>query len=119
MDEAAADREAFARALDELDRALDAAEGRTEQIRTRIGELRAQLRSDRPVRDIVSAERLPLVVHLLSDATELLHTYGTRVRRTEARVLHREGMTMDQIAEVFGVTRQRVSALLRERSDGA
>ena len=33
---------------------------------------------------------------------------------TEARVLHGEGMTMDQIAKLFGVTRQRVSALLRE-----
>jgi predicted transcriptional regulator len=36
------------------------------------------------------------------------------VRRTEARTLHREGLTMDQIAQLFGVTRQRVSALLRE-----
>ena len=31
-----------------------------------------------------------------------------------AWALHREGMTMDEIAKLFGVTRQRVSALLRE-----
>jgi transcriptional regulator len=31
--------------------------------------------------------------------------------RTEPRALHHEGMTMDEIARQFGVTRQRVSAL--------
>jgi transposase len=43
-----------------------------------------------------------------------LHAYGNRVRRTEARALHGEGMTMDEIAKLFGVTRQRISALLRD-----
>jgi DNA-binding transcriptional regulator LsrR (DeoR family) len=39
------------------------------------------------------------------------------VRRAEARALYAEGLTMDQIAERFGVTRQRVSALLRKARD--
>ena len=40
--------------------------------------------------------------------------------RLLARALYDEGMTMEQIAAKFGVTRQRVSSLLREaRSDGA
>ena len=38
---------------------------------------------------------------------------GSRLRRAEARALHVEGMTMEQIADLFGVTRQRVSALLK------
>jgi predicted XRE-type DNA-binding protein len=32
-------------------------------------------------------------------------------------MLHEEGITMDRIAELFGVTRQRVSGLLREAWD--
>ncbi|MGE5617576.1 MAG: hypothetical protein ACM3UX_01415, partial [Candidatus Woesearchaeota archaeon] len=67
-----------------------------------------------PLRDIVPNEESPLIVQLLTESTNLLHSYGNRVRRTEARALHREGMTMDEIARLFGVTRQRVSALLRE-----
>jgi DNA-binding transcriptional regulator LsrR (DeoR family) len=36
------------------------------------------------------------------------------VRRAEAQALYAEGMTMEQIADRFGVTRQRVSTLLRK-----
>jgi predicted transcriptional regulator len=53
-------------------------------------------------------------VQLLTENARLLHAYGHRVRRTEARALHREGLTMDEIARLFGVSRQRVSALLRD-----
>ena len=42
-----------------------------------------------------------------------LDTGGAGVRRAEARALYAEGLTMEQIAERFGVTRQRVSTLLR------
>jgi predicted transcriptional regulator len=52
-------------------------------------------------------------VELLTESTESLHTFGSRVRRSEARVLHTEGMPMERIARLFGVTRQRVSTLLR------
>jgi DNA-directed RNA polymerase sigma subunit (sigma70/sigma32) len=86
----------------------------SERMKQRIQHIR-QVRSDgRPLRDIVPNEEAPLIVQLLTETTNLLHSYGNRVRRTEARALHREGMTMDEIAKLFGVTRQRVSALLRE-----
>ena len=45
---------------------------------------------------------------------EALAEFGARVRRAEAVALYGEGMTMEEIAEKFGVTRQRVSALLRD-----
>ena len=35
-------------------------------------------------------------------------------RRLLAVALHDEGMTMERIAELFGVTRQRISRMLRE-----
>jgi DNA-directed RNA polymerase sigma subunit (sigma70/sigma32) len=101
-------------ALDDLDRALNRSLEMAERMKHRIGEIRRIEEDGRPLRDIVSNEQAPLIPQLLTESTNLLHSYGNRVRRTEARALHREGMTMDEIAKLFGVTRQRVSALLRK-----
>jgi hypothetical protein len=107
------DRRAFAAALDDLEGALDRAAATQARIRERMGMLREQLDAGRPVHDIVSVEQPPPIVRLLTEATETIHSAGTRVRRTLARVLYREGLTMEEIARMFGVSRQRVSILLR------
>jgi hypothetical protein len=65
---------------------------------------------------IVPTEDKPLVVEMLSANLERLSAAGSRLRRAQAKALHDEGMTMEQIAVCFGVTRQRVSALLKERA---
>jgi predicted transcriptional regulator len=39
---------------------------------------------------------------------------GNRFRRLEAQALYTEGLTTAQVASVLGVSRQRVSAMLRE-----
>jgi DNA-binding transcriptional regulator GbsR (MarR family) len=104
----------FMEALTELDRALDQCTEMIERMRQRIEHIRGVHAEGRPLHEIVPEEESPLIVQLLTESTNLLHSYGNRVRRTEARALHREGMTMDEIAKLFGVTRQRVSALLRE-----
>ncbi len=101
-------------ALADLDRALDESVEMTRRMKERIAELRAAYAEGRPLSEIVPAEKAPLIVQLLTQSTNLLHAYGNRVRRTEARALHSEGMTMEEIARLFGVTRQRVSALLRD-----
>ena len=106
--------EAFMAALDDLDRALDESVQMAERMKQRIVDIRRVYSQGRSLREIVPEEEAPLIVQLLTESTNLLHSYGNRVRRTEARALHREGMTMDEIAKLFGVTRQRVSALLRE-----
>jgi len=106
--------DAFMEAVEDLDRALDESIEMVARMRERISELRRAHAEGRPLRDVVPVERRPLLVQLLTELTNLLHSYGNRVRRTEARALHREGMTMEEIAEQFGVTRQRVSALLRD-----
>lgn len=108
------DTEEFMEALDDLDRGLDQAVAMTRRMKQRIEELREAHAEGRRLREIVPEEQTPLIVQLITESTNILHTYGNRVRRTEARALHREGMTMDEIAKLFGVTRQRVSALLRE-----
>ena len=108
------DQDAFMEALDDLDSALDRSLEMTERMKARINEIRRVRGEGRSLREIVPYEETPLIVQLLTESTNLLHSYGNRVRRTEARALHGEGMTMDEIAKLFGVTRQRVSALLRE-----
>lgn len=110
---AEAERAAFVEALDALDRALDVNVVRALRMRTRIKELQKACATGRPISDIIPEESAPLIVELLTQNTETLHTYGSQVRRAEARVLHAEGMPMEQIARLFGVTRQRVSTLLR------
>jgi DNA-directed RNA polymerase sigma subunit (sigma70/sigma32) len=113
LTDADGDRVAFVRALEALDCALDENIDRAQRMKQRIAELREACATGRPIREIVPEEKTPLLVQLVTDSTNVLHDYGAAVRRTEARVLHREGMTMDQIARLFGVSRQRVSALLR------
>jgi hypothetical protein len=66
-------------------------------------------------RSIVESEPRPLVVETLTVALERLSGCGSKFRRAEAAALHRDGMSIEVIASLFGVTRQRVSALLRTR----
>ena len=54
------------------------------------------------------------VIGALTTAIDALIEAAARLRRAAAIQLHDEGMTMEQIAALFGVTRQRVGALLRE-----
>jgi DNA-directed RNA polymerase sigma subunit (sigma70/sigma32) len=108
------DRAAFLAALRQLDLALDENIDRARRMKQRIAELEDACLSGRPIKEIVPEAQTPPIVRLLTESAEALHEHGSRVRRAEARALHREGLTMDQIARLFGVTRQRVSALLRE-----
>ena len=65
-------------------------------------------------REIFGGEHPPLILDLIRANLQSLLDVGSRLRRVEAHALHEQGMTMEQIAELFGVTRQRVSALLRD-----
>lgn len=65
-----------------------------------------------PYRDIVSDEDAPLIAELLTDNIQRLESAGTRFRQAEARALHEEGMTMQEIGKLFRLTRQRISALI-------
>jgi len=65
-----------------------------------------------PLTEAMEAEERPLIITKLVEITDRLHEVGGVVRRTEAQQLRAEGRTHEQIAELFGVTRQRVSQLL-------
>ena len=73
--------------------------------------------SGKPWSDIVRDEDRPLIVELLTANLNRLMSAGGQLRRAKAKALHDDGMTMEQIAHFFGVTRQRVSALLNDRSN--
>jgi len=101
------------RALDELVTAITTTQQLLADALARAETLREQRRSGAGYREIVLAEPRPLLVEILSDSILSLVEAGSRFRRAEARALHDEGMTMEAIAGLFGVTRQRISHLLR------
>ncbi|HEY2603861.1 MAG TPA: helix-turn-helix domain-containing protein [Thermoleophilaceae bacterium] len=106
--------DAFLRALAALEEVIAENDKRAALIKKRMSRIRRARAQGLPYSDMVSDEDGPLIVQLLTESATTLDTSGANVRRAEAQALYDEGMTMDQIAERFGVTRQRVSALLRK-----
>jgi DNA-directed RNA polymerase specialized sigma24 family protein len=106
--------DAFLEALTALENTLADNQRRTTLIKKRIAQLRRLRSKGASYSEIVSSKDGPLIVQLLTESSTALDTIGANVRRAEARALHAEGLTMEQIAQRFGVTRQRVSILLRK-----
>ena len=106
--------DAFLKALTALEATLAENQERTRLIKKRITQLRGLRARGASYTEIVATRDGPLLVQLLTESSTALDTSGASVRRAEARALYAEGLTMDQIAEGFGVTRQRVSTLLRK-----
>ena len=101
-----------AAALRELVAALERNADRSRVISERAREIEARLAKVGDWRTIVDAEEAPPIVELVTRNVEELHVASARFRRAEAHALHDAGMTISDIAEHFGVSRQRVSALL-------
>jgi hypothetical protein len=91
---------------------------RASLIKKRIAQLRRSRARDVPYAELVGTEQGPLIVQLLTQGSAALDVAGANVRRAEAEALYAEGLTMEQIAKSFGVTRQRVSALLNKGPKG-
>jgi len=77
------------------------------------------LAANQQVPGVTYARVMPLdkrvaMTERISEAIKALARDGNKFRRLEARALYDEGLTMAQLAAVFGVSRQRVSTLLRE-----
>jgi len=101
---------ALADLLAELDRCID----ELEQARTRAQVLLRHRRSGRPWLEIVTGESRPLIVERISTVLSALATAGHVWRREQAAALQGEQVSINRIAALFGVTRQRISALLKE-----
>jgi hypothetical protein len=98
--------------VDELDRCV----GELQQARARAEILLQERRAGRAWLDIVTGENRPLVVERISTVLSALATAGHAWRREQAAALQGEQVSINRIAAMFGVTRQRISALLKEPS---
>ena len=106
------------RALTELLTVLDTCMTELGGARTRAEKLLEERQSGRAWLDLVTAESRPLVVEQLSSVMAALAGAGGAWRREQAYALASEQVSINRIAAMFGVTRQRISALLRERGQG-
>lgn len=102
-------------ALQALDAVLDRSICELQAARERLGLVIEKRSAGAPWREIVDAEERPLVVESLSRVLDQLSVGGSKFRRAQAQALYAEGLSMERVASLFGVTRQRVSALLRDR----
>ena len=104
------------RALERLVSELETCIAQLDHARQRAERLLADRRSGRAWLDIVDAEHRPLVVESISTVLASLARAGHEWRREQASALRDEQVSINRIAAMFGVTRQRISALLRERT---
>jgi hypothetical protein len=108
----------FVAALESLTRTLEDRRV-VEQALDRADRLRQQREQGAGYRELVAGSERPLIVELVSERLEEIASAGARFRRAAAAGLYEEGMTMEEIAATFGVSRQRVSTILREGSEQA
>lgn len=105
-------------ALEALVREIDRCTGELHLARERAEVLLAHRRTGSPWLDIVSAEARPLVVERISSVLSGLARAGSVWRKAQAHALQDERVSINRIAALYGVTRQRISALLREPAPG-
>ncbi|MGY1834337.1 hypothetical protein ACI79P_04425 [Blastococcus sp. SYSU DS0510] len=111
--------EPAAKALQRLIACIDSSLAELEHARTRADLLLSERRAGRPWLELVTEESGPLVVESVSTVLASLATAGHAFRREEAAALQREQVSINRIAALFGVTRQRISALLKEDGTGS
>ncbi len=102
-------------ALAAMESAAAANAERSLQVQVRAAQMRAALAAGRSALELIEGEPAPRTVELLSHNMAILETVGAELRAAQAAALRDEGLTLAAIAELFGVTRQRVPALLRSR----
>jgi len=103
-------------ALQNLTETVELAQQHLEQVLERARVLREARAQGRPYVEIVQESPRPLLVERLTEVLDELSTAGAAFRRAEARVLHADGMSQEAIGALFGVSRQRVSVLLKDRA---
>ena len=107
------------RALTDLLTELDRCVAELTQARARAETLLRERRAGRPWLEIVTGEARPLVVERISTVLASLSESGHAWRREQAAALQAEQVSINRIAALFGVTRQRISALLKENDPAA
>lgn len=102
--------------LDELDAAAAANVERSNLIRDRLRQIREALAAGESVSDAMEHESEPRAVEMISTNMAILEDVGSKYRAGLAIALREDGHTIEAIGELFGVSRQRISALLRQKA---
>jgi len=84
----------------------------------RIRELRADRTLGRSWHDVLGRKRHSAVLELSARVLGRATAFSSALRRRLAAGLRAEGATIPAIGEIFGVSHQRVSTLLRPRTSG-
>jgi PAS domain S-box-containing protein len=101
--------------FDALDAVLEVLEGgrdRVDVVAARAAELRDGRSRGLSYAELLTGARNPIVLDVLSELLDGLFDAGSRLRRAEARALYADSLSMDKIASLLGVSRQRVSAII-------
>lgn len=86
------------------------------EIQRRVRWFRERLEAGETVEALVDREPSPGTVELITMNKAALEDVGSEFRAALALALREGGLTIDAIASHFGVTRQRISALLRQKA---
>ena len=105
-------------ALDDVDIALADNIERGKEARRHVRRLQRGIERGATVQDLMAAEPAPRAVELISANAAMLETAGAAFRARLAHALRAEGLTIEAIADMYGVSRQRISALLKQSAGG-
>ena len=111
-----ADKDEVLAAIDSVVEALTHNQARTDAILTRAADIRTQRLAGRSYADILEHADHPQLVEMLTLTVLELHDVGHRLRTVQAATLRQEGLSTQRIAQIYGVSRQRIMALLRSTS---
>jgi hypothetical protein len=107
--------EGFVEALDDLVAAFSRTVAAQPTVEANAERLKAEHEQGTVFADVVASPHMGELRDTIGSCVSDLIDAGARFRRLLARSLHDEGMTMEQIASLLGVSRQRVSVLLSRR----
>lgn len=82
-------------------------------VMTRVEQVRALRSQSIPYKDMARTDGLSIIAAVTANQ-ERLTAAAARFRRATARELHDGGMSAAEVARVFGVSRQRIGALLQD-----
>jgi hypothetical protein len=105
----------FDKALEDLLRALDDLAADRKKMARRAELIRRQLRTGCSLSEVVHRERRPLIVETMRGHNNRIVEAFSRRQRAEATALQEEGVSMEHIGNMFGLSRQRVADLVRPR----
>ena len=103
-------------AIESVVQALTENQSRTEIALQRAADIREQRLAGRSYTEIYESSEHPLLVEILTTNVLELHDVGHHLRTAQAWALRQEGLSTQRIAQLYGVSRQRIMALLRSAS---